>query len=73
MICKLFDTLNSIFHSVMKSKISAKKLDGIWLATSKMILYYDDVNGIGIQEQRPWSYKITRKWVLPDHNIDHGK
>ena len=38
-----------------------------------MILYHDDVNGIGTQEQRPWSYKITRKWVLPDHNIDHGK
>ena len=57
----------------MKSKISTKKLDGIWLATSKMILYYDDVNGIGIQEERPWSYKITRKWVLPDHNMDHGK
>ena len=38
-----------------------------------MILYHDDVNGIGTQEQRPWSYRITRKWVLPDHNIDHGK
>ena len=57
----------------MKSKNSAKELDDIWLATPKMILYHDDVNGIGIQEQRPWFYKITRKWVLPDHNMDHGK
>ena len=56
-----------------KLRLFFEALDAALLATPKMILYHDDVNGIGTQEQRPWSYKITRKWVLPDHNIDHGK